>query len=133
DARLRHRRGAGRWGPGARGHIARLWEALARRGCDRVALPATRRGGRIGPGGSVLSPAPGSPPLEGTGVASWAADLDSLDALLVRFLPEGSLDQIVFRVDALHAVHDAGLPVVNPPRAIERTVDKHWTSQLLAR
>src|SRR5439155_9988749 len=76
-------------------------------------------------------PAPG--PRAGTCVSAGESDLDSLDALLVRFLPEGSLDQIVFRVDALHAVHDAGLPVVNAPRAIERTVDKHWTSQLLAR
>ena len=130
---MRDRPRAGILATGDRWHIARLSEALDRLGCDAVALPATRLAGRVGPGGSVRSPAPGSPPLEGTGVASGDADLDSLDALLVRFLPEGSLDQIVFRVDALHAVHDAGLPVVNAPRAIERTVDKHWTSQLLAR
>ena len=122
---------AGILATGDRWHVTRLSEALERLGCDAVALPATRLSGRIEPDRSGPGPAPG--PRAGTGVSAGESDLDLLDALLVRFIPEGSLDQIVFRVDALHAVHDAGLPIVNPPRAIERTVDKHWTSQLLAR
>ena len=61
------------------------------------------------------------------------ADLLSADAVLARIIPNGSLEQIVFRVDALHALEDAGVPVMNPPRAIERTVDKFYTSALLAR
>ena len=60
-------------------------------------------------------------------------DLLSADAVLTRIIPNGSLEQIVFRVDALHALEDAGVPVMNPPRAIERTVDKFYTSALLAR
>jgi hypothetical protein len=32
---------------------------------------------------------------------------------------------------ALHRLEDRGTRVVNPPRAIERTVDKFWTSALL--
>ncbi len=35
-------------------------------------------------------------------------------------------------MDALHLLRDGGLPVINPPRALERTIDKHWTSRLLA-
>jgi RimK family alpha-L-glutamate ligase len=54
-----------------------------------------------------------------------------LDALLVRVIPPGSLDQIVFRVDLLHLLADRGLPIVNGPRCLERTIDKHWTSRLL--
>jgi RimK family alpha-L-glutamate ligase len=51
--------------------------------------------------------------------------------VLARIIPAGSLEQIVFRVDALHRLEDRGIPVVNSPRAIERTVDKFWTSTLL--
>src|SRR6185312_7169898 len=41
--------------------------------------------------------------------------------------------QIVYRVDALHWLEDLGVAVMNPPRAIERTVDKFYTSALLSR
>ena len=42
--------------------------------------------------------------------------------------PSGSLEQIIYRVDALHWIEDRGIPVMNSPRAIERTVDKFYTS-----
>ena len=42
-----------------------------------------------------------------------------------------SLDQIIYRVDALHWVERRGIPVVNSPRAIERSVDKFYTTALL--
>jgi RimK family alpha-L-glutamate ligase len=58
--------------------------------------------------------------------------LDHADAVLTRIIPSGSLDQIVFRVDALHRLEERGVRVVNSARAIERTVDKLWTSSLLA-
>jgi RimK family alpha-L-glutamate ligase len=54
-----------------------------------------------------------------------------MDAVLARIIPSGSLEQIVFRVDALHRLEDRGIRVVNSPRAVERTVDKFWTSALL--
>ena len=60
-----------------------------------------------------------------------AAPWRDLDALLVRVIPPGSLEQIVFRVDLLHLLQDGGLPVVNSPRALERSIDKHWTTRLL--
>src|SRR4029077_1268784 len=53
-------------------------------------------------------------------------------AVLARIIPAGSLEQIVFRVDALHALEERGVLVVNSPRTIERTVDKLWTTALLA-
>jgi ribosomal protein S6--L-glutamate ligase len=40
-------------------------------------------------------------------------------------MPPGTLEQVVFRMDALHRVAAAGVPVVNPPRAIEAAVDKY--------
>jgi len=119
---------------GDRWHVQEVGRALGRFGCEAVACPATRMTGRIAPRGPGAGPAAGGGPSRATKGAIGAGDVDlgALDALLVRFIPPGSLDQIVFRVDALHALHDGGVPVVNAPRALERTVDKHWTSRLLA-
>lgn len=51
--------------------------------------------------------------------------------VLARIVPSGSLEQIIFRVDALHRLSERGVRVVNTARAIERSVDKFWTSSLL--
>jgi ribosomal protein S6--L-glutamate ligase len=47
------------------------------------------------------------------------------DAVIVRTMPPGSLEQVVFRMDVLHAWQALGIPVVNPPRALETCVDKY--------
>jgi RimK family alpha-L-glutamate ligase len=62
---------------------------------------------------------------------SDSTDLDNADAILARIIPSGSLEQIIFRVDALHRLEERGVLVVNSPKAIERTVDKFYTSGLL--
>jgi len=51
------------------------------------------------------------------------------DALIVRTMPAGSLEQIIFRMDTLHA---AAIPVFNPPRALETCVDKFLTTARLS-
>jgi RimK family alpha-L-glutamate ligase len=58
--------------------------------------------------------------------------LDGCDAVIVRGIPRGSLEQVIFRVDALHALVERGVTCVNGPRAIERTIDKFLASALLA-
>ena len=58
-------------------------------------------------------------------------DLTAVDGVLVRMMPPGSLEQVVFRMDALHRVAAAGIPVLNPPRAVEAAVDKYLTLALL--
>ena len=55
------------------------------------------------------------------------------DALLVRGIPGGCLEQIVLRLNRLYALEGSGVPVCNPPRVIERTVDKVHTHLLLCR
>ena len=55
------------------------------------------------------------------------------DAVLVRGIPGGSLEQVMLRLNRLYALELAGLPVCNPPRVIERTVDKAHTQLLLSR
>ena len=50
--------------------------------------------------------------------------LNSLDAVLVRSMPPGSLEQVVFRMDVLARLETTGVQVVNSARAIEAAVDK---------
>jgi RimK family alpha-L-glutamate ligase len=104
---------------GARGgwHESRLVRALAERGHTPLVLPITALVGRIG----------GRPIL-----ASGGEPLSDCAAVLVRAIPGGSLEQVIFRVDALHRLARLGVRVVNSPRAIELTVDKYYTSTLLA-
>lgn len=47
------------------------------------------------------------------------------DAVIVRTMPPGSLEQVVFRMDVLHRWEAAGVPVLNPPRALEVCIDKY--------
>jgi RimK family alpha-L-glutamate ligase len=98
-------------------HAARLERALTARGHECAFAPVTRMVGRIG---------------SGLGVRSRELALDGYDIVLVRGIPRGSLEQVVFRVDVLHALAAAGVRAVNDANAIERTVDKFLASSLLA-
>ncbi|MGH8119879.1 MAG: RimK family alpha-L-glutamate ligase [Gammaproteobacteria bacterium] len=51
--------------------------------------------------------------------------------VFVRGVPGGSLEQVIFRLDILHALVSLGIVVYNEPLAIERTVDKAMTTLLL--
>ena len=64
-------------------------------------------------------------------LSSEAQELLGASAVLARIIPNGSLEQIIYRVDALHWLEDRGVCVVNSPRTIERCVDKFYTSALL--
>ena len=59
-------------------------------------------------------------------------DLSSFDAVLVRTMPPGSLEQVVFRMDVLGRLEAEGVVVMNPPRAIEAAVDKYLASAKLS-
>lgn len=61
-------------------------------------------------------------------VGSSGIDLSGVDCLLVRTMPPGSLEQVVFRMDALARLEAGGTRVVNPPRALEAAVDKYLAS-----
>lgn len=100
-------------------HGARLREAFAVRGVESVYLSLTqcRVDLEASPCGVVL------PGFE-----------DALpDGVFVRGIAAGTLEQVVLRLDVLHALRELGVPVYNDARAIERTVDKAMTSLLLHR
>lgn len=59
-------------------------------------------------------------------------DLSGLDAVLVRTMPPGSLEQVVARMDMLAGLEARGVRIINPPRALECAVDKYLTTQRLA-
>jgi RimK family alpha-L-glutamate ligase len=103
-------------------HTDELQRAITERGHQSVLLPYESLVARLG------TRTPGAP-----GLGADGHDLFDCDAVLARIIPNGSLEQIIYRIDALHWLEDAGVAVVNPPRAIERTVDKFYTSALLER
>jgi len=53
------------------------------------------------------------------------------DAVFVRGVPGGSLEEVVLYLDILHALKLLNIPVYNDGHAIERSVDKAMTSFLL--
>jgi RimK family alpha-L-glutamate ligase len=65
-------------------------------------------------------------------VGAKGMNLGDSDAVLVRTMAPGSLEQIVFRMDALGQLAASGLSIINPPRAIEAAVDKYLTTARLA-
>jgi len=97
--------------------VLALEAAIRSRKCEPVFFPITRLAGWID----------GHPALHVRGES-----LESCRALLVRTIPVGSLEQIIFRMDALHRLEKLGIRVLNSAAAIERTVDKYYTSFLLS-
>src|SRR5215213_8116979 len=88
-------------------HARRLERALTARGHECGFAPVTRMVGRV---------------EGGVGVRSGELTLDGCDVVLVRGIPRGSLEQVVFRVDVLHALAAGGVRAINSAHAIERTV-----------
>src|SRR5438876_8456046 len=101
-------------------HTDELCRALADRGHTWQVMPYEGLVARLGTGPSVA-----------VGLTSDGAAIFDADAVLTRVIPTGSLEQIIYRMDALHWIEKRGVPVMNSPRAIERSVDKFYTTALL--
>lgn len=56
--------------------------------------------------------------------------LQDLDALITRPIGRGSLEEILFRMNLLQKLERLGLLIINPPLAIERSVDKYCSLTL---
>ena len=97
-------------------HTESILAALARRGVPAECFPVTRLTARV-----TARPR----------LTACATPLDDFDIVFVRAIPGGSLEQVVFRMDALHRLEDSGVRVVNSAGAIERGVDKYYTAALL--
>jgi tetrahydromethanopterin:alpha-L-glutamate ligase len=97
-------------------HGARLRESFAARGCDSrfFSLQGCRFDLAREGAGLVLPGYDGLP-----------------DGAFVRGVPGGTLEQVVFSLDILHALARLGVLVYNDAGSIERSVDKAMTSFLL--
>ena len=101
-------------------HTDELCRALAERAHAGRVLPYEGLVAKLGSGPGVAA-----------GLSSESIALLDADAVLARIIPNGSLDQIIYRVNALHWLEQRGVVVMNSPRAIERSVDKFYTTALL--
>ena len=98
-------------------HGRQLQEAFASRGYDAVFMSLREGQFNLQPGVSGIS-LPGFKDALPPGV-------------FVRGVSGGTLQQVIMRLDILHALKMVGVVVYNDGRAIERTVDKAMTSFLL--
>ena len=62
----------------------------------------------------------------------WAGNqrLTDFDAVLTRTMPAGGLEAITVRLSMLHRAAAGGLPIVNPPAALEWAIDKYSSVQM---
>ncbi len=97
-------------------HVRRLAEAMRRRGASVVVTSLPRC--------AFDTQAP-----SGIDIPGFFGTLP--DAVFVRSISAGTLEQITFRLGLLHALRTSGVRVWNDARAIERCVDKSMTTFLL--
>jgi RimK family alpha-L-glutamate ligase len=97
-------------------HTESLCSALARHGLSAECLPVTQ----------LTAQVTSTPRLAVAGTP-----LDECDVVFVRAIPSGSLEQVIFRMDALRMLEHAGVRVVNSAAAIEHGVDKYYTAARL--
>ncbi|MFO0968585.1 MAG: RimK family alpha-L-glutamate ligase [Gemmataceae bacterium] len=104
---------------GAGWHVRDLMRAAAEQGHSAEVIDFRRVWAGVGQAAS---------PAERT----ESGTLSHADAVLVRTMPPGSLEQVVFRMDVLHRFQAEGKRVLNPPAALEACIDKYLTTARLA-
>ena len=57
--------------------------------------------------------------------------IEELPAIIIRPIGRGSLEEIIFRLDLLNRLERLGTLIINPPKSIERSVDKFYSLTLL--
>ncbi|MGQ9679887.1 MAG: RimK family alpha-L-glutamate ligase [Candidatus Bathyarchaeia archaeon] len=97
-------------------HVQQLKEALKKRGVENYIFPANRFLSRI---------------EEKPRVSVRGHSLEDFDVLIVRKIPGGSAEQVFYRMDVLHRLENMGIRIMNPPKAIEKAVDKYYTCTIL--
>ena len=75
-----------------------------------------------------LAGASGFETPEQNGASLDEAPLSEFDSILIRTMPPGSLEQVVFRMDLLARLEAEGVRILNSPKSIECAVDKFLTT-----
>jgi len=105
-------------------HVRRIATEAAARGHQAVTVRWESLQAAVGPHGENLGP-------------SSIVPLDMLvvrgmPAAGLRQLPGGGLEEVIFRMNVLTRMEQAGLSVVNPPRALEIAIDKYLSLAMIA-
>ena len=100
-------------------HVGRLLAALRARGHAASCVRWRDLGAEIDCGGAATeSAAPEA--------------LAAAEAVIVRGMPGGGLEEVIFRMDLLGRLASQGTPVVNSPRSLEMAIDKYLSLSRLA-
>ncbi len=106
-------------------HERRLREAFEKFGAETLCLPISRLVATVGGGAGASA--------FDVSLGEEFISLKESDSVLVRAIPGGSLEQIIYRMDVLHSLGDWGCRVINTAETIERSVDKFHASFLIER
>jgi ribosomal protein S6--L-glutamate ligase len=71
--------------------------------------------------------------VAGRSVDAAGLSLAGVDGVLIRMMPPGSLERVIYRMDALHRLERLGVALLNAPRAVEVSVDKYLSLSLIER
>ena len=97
-------------------HLEQLRRAFKRQGDEVATFSLNRVSGKVG--------------LKPLGICD-GVELDDLDAIVVRPVGMGSVNELFFRMDFLRRLERSGVTVVNSPQAIERAANKYNALALL--
>jgi ribosomal protein S6--L-glutamate ligase len=103
-------------------HLARIRAVAESRGHD-VSVVAWRQLG------AIVMPKPAA---SSSAEQFLPVEIDRADAVIVRGMPAGRLEEVILRMDLLGRLADRGTPVINSPRALETAIDKYLSLARLA-
>lgn len=117
-------------------HVGRLLAALAARGHQGMVVRWNDLAADLCSGFHSAFHSGPSPQSAGDGPTSVERFLppviDAADLVVVRGMPGGSLEEVVFRMDLLGRLAARGTPVVNSPRGLEIAIDKYLSLARMA-
>jgi ribosomal protein S6--L-glutamate ligase len=104
-------------------HVGRLARGVESRGHRAALVRWPELTAEVGPAGTAAGAA---------GERFRPESLAGADVVVVRGMPAGSLEEVIFRMDVLGRLAAAGMPVVNAPRSLEVAIDKYLSLARLA-
>lgn len=116
--------------PGA-WHVGRIRAVAESRGHAVAVVEWRQLGAFVAPAGAEAERATSLPEPCRTDI--FLPDtIDAADAVIVRGMPAGRLEEVILRMDLLGRLAERGTPVINSPRALETAIDKYLSLARLA-
>ena len=104
-------------------YVRELCQAAEALGQSTTVVAGVGLRARVGPGSSVGFHVP---------EACQAENTRPPELLLVRSMPIGTLEQVIFRMNALHQLEASGTSIFNSPHSLELAIDKYLTAARFA-